>query len=96
MTDIDQRFQGRAQELGVNLEISKGLGKLSADPVRLLQVFINLLDNAMGHTPRGKTVRVIIMEEQNQISIAVKDEGEGIPKEALPFIFDRYIVLPRE
>src|SRR5665648_1050122 len=64
MTDIDQRFQGRAQELGVNLEISKGLGKLFADPDRLLQVFINLLDNAMGHTPRGKTVRVIITEEQ--------------------------------
>ncbi|HZK86178.1 MAG TPA: ATP-binding protein [Desulfosporosinus sp.] len=90
MTDIDQRFQGRAQELGVNLEISKGLGKLFADPDRLLQVFINLLDNAMGHTPRGKTVRVIITEEQNQIRIAVKDEGEGIPKEALPFIFDRF------
>ncbi|HUS89277.1 MAG TPA: ATP-binding protein [Desulfosporosinus sp.] len=90
MSDIDQRFQGRAQELGVNLEIPKGSGELFADPDRLLQVFINLLDNAMGHTPRGKTVRVLIMEEQNQIRLAVQDEGEGIPKEALPFIFDRF------
>ena len=90
MSDIDQRFQGRAQELGVNLEIAKGSGELFADPDRLLQVFINLLDNAMGHTPRGKTVRVLIMEEQSQVRLAVQDEGEGIPKEALPFIFDRF------
>lgn len=90
MVDIDQRFQGRAQELGVNLEICKGSGQLLADPDRLLQVFINLLDNALGHTPRGKTVRVLMVEEQNEISLAVQDEGEGIPKEALPYIFDRF------
>ncbi len=90
MSDIEQRFQGRAQELGVNLEVSKGTGALFADPDRLLQVFINLLDNALGHTPPGKAVRVEIIEEQHQVQLAVHDEGEGIPKEALPFIFDRF------
>ena len=90
MIDVDQRFQGRAQELGVNLEISQGSGELFADPDRLLQVFINLLENAMSHTPSGKTVRVLIIEEENQVRLAVQDEGEGIPKEALPFIFDRF------
>jgi len=90
MIDIDQRFQGRAQELGLNLEIAKGSGTLFADTDRLLQVFINLIDNALGHTPTGKTVRVLIIEEQNQIRVAVQDEGEGIPKDALPFIFDRF------
>jgi len=90
MSDLGQRFRGRAQELGVNLEIAKGAGELFADYDRLLQVFINLLDNAMGHTPSGKTVRVLIIGEQNQVRFAVQDEGEGIPKEALPFIFDRF------
>ncbi|MDR3599231.1 MAG: ATP-binding protein [Desulfosporosinus sp.] len=90
MSDIDQRFQGRAQELGVDLEVSKASGELCADPDRLLQVFINLLDNAMSHTPCGKKVRVFLVEELNQVRIAVQDEGEGIPKEALPFIFDRF------
>jgi len=90
MIDIDQRFQGRAQELGVNLEVSKGSGQLFADADRLLQVFINLLDNALSHTPRGKTVRVSMVEEQNEVRLVVQDEGEGIPKEALPYIFDRF------
>jgi len=90
MLDLDQRFQGRAQELGVNLEVSKGSGELYADPDRLLQVFINLLDNALSHTPRGKTVRVFMVEEQNEVRLVVQDEGEGIPKEALPYIFDRF------
>ena len=90
MSDVEQRFQGRAQEVGVNLEIPTGSGELFADPDRILQVFINLLDNALGHTPRGKTVRVLLLEEESQVRFAVQDEGEGIPKEALPFIFDRF------
>lgn len=90
MLELDQRFQGRAQELGVKLEVSKGFGELYADQDRLLQVFINLLDNALSHTPRGKTVRVFMMEEQNEVRLVVQDEGEGIPKEALPYIFDRF------
>lgn len=90
MSDLDQRFQGRAHELGLNLDVSKGSGELLADPDQLLQVFINLLDNAMSHTPCGKTVRVFQVEEPNEVRLAVQDEGEGIPKEALPYIFDRF------
>lgn len=90
LQDIDQRFQGRAQELGVNLEVCQGFGQLVADPDQLLQVFINLLDNALRHTPPGKTVRVCMEEEPKEICLVIQDEGEGIPKEALPYIFDRF------
>lgn len=90
MLDLEQRFQGRAQELGVNLVVEQGTGELMADPDQLLQVFINLLDNALRHTPRNKTVRVLQKNGQDEVCLAVQDEGEGIPKEALPYIFDRF------
>ncbi|WP_407307674.1 ATP-binding protein [Desulfosporosinus sp. SB140] len=90
LSEVSQRFQGRAHDLGLTLEVAKGYGEIIADPDRLLQVFINLLDNAMRHTPRGKSVRVLLETEENQVRFAIRDEGEGIPREALPYIFDRF------
>ncbi|KAA0956071.1 HAMP domain-containing histidine kinase [Planococcus sp. ANT_H30] len=59
------------------------------DPERFQQVLLNILDNARKHS--GKETQVTLRGEQNEqtISISVSDEGEGIPSEDLPFVFER-------
>ncbi|MEA4900198.1 ATP-binding protein [Desulfitobacterium sp.] len=88
--ELKYRYQGLAEEKGIELEISSIQGKIVADRDRLLQVFINLLDNACRHTPQGKKIHVQISREEDKIKFVIRDEGEGIPPQALYHIFDRF------
>jgi signal transduction histidine kinase len=68
---------------------------IDADQEGLTRVVINLVQNAVGHTPAGGRVVVSIGRATQSYSqpcvfIEVRDTGEGIPRESLPFIFDRF------
>lgn len=64
-----------------------------ADGDRLAQVFTNLLDNAIRHTPSGGSVGLTAQEEAGWVTIHVEDTGPGIPEEALSRIFERFYQL---
>ncbi|HYV65719.1 MAG TPA: HAMP domain-containing sensor histidine kinase [Myxococcales bacterium] len=66
---------------------------LHCDRRRILQVFANLLGNAIKFTPRG-TVRVEVSLAERQIRFTVSDTGEGISPEHLPHLFERYWQAP--
>ncbi|SEA40380.1 Signal transduction histidine kinase [Thalassobacillus cyri] len=59
------------------------------DPERFQQIMLNLLDNALKHSPAGATIRISSEMQQGVAVVHVSDEGSGIPVEELPFIFDR-------
>lgn len=61
-----------------------------ADAARIEQVLLILLDNALRHTPVGGEVEVLVTQRGQDAMMAVRDTGEGIPAEDLPFIFDRF------
>ena len=82
-----------ADAKGVRLVVSldPDTGAILADPDRLQQTVWNLLVNAVKFTPAGGTIRVTTRREESLIRVTVRDDGTGIPRELLPFIFDRFM-----
>jgi len=61
-----------------------------ADPVRMEQILFNLLDNSMKYSREGGETRVTVETKKQQLLIKITDQGNGIPEEDLPFIFNRF------
>jgi signal transduction histidine kinase/DNA-binding response OmpR family regulator len=63
---------------------------LDGDPVRLAQVFSNLLNNASKYTPQEGEISVNAELVENRVLVRIKDNGCGIPADTLPFVFDLF------
>jgi len=90
--DALQVCSASAAAKGVELEteIEAGLPELSGDRDRLVQVFVNLIDNAVRYTPAGGAVRVSGRADGPNLVVMVRDDGCGIPPAHLPLVFDRF------
>lgn len=63
---------------------------IEMDEDRIEQVLTNLIDNALRYTPKNGTVQVSVWRQVGFARIEVRDTGQGIPKEDLPFVFERF------
>lgn len=88
-------FHLTAREKGIAIQVAflpfSGEGRVQGDPVRLGQVLVNLVSNAVRHAGHGTVqVEVALVESAAGwlLDIAVRDEGDGIPAERLKVIFD--------
>ena len=87
--DVEERFRRNLTEgRTISVQVEAPL-LLEGDPVRLDQVIGNLLSNAVRHGPPGKPVRLSARRENNLAIVEVADEGEGIPPEFVPRLFER-------
>jgi signal transduction histidine kinase len=64
--------------------------RVQIDPDRFLQVMANLLSNAIKHSPKGKTVRVLLQQHPNQVQVDVVDEGPGIDPAFKKKMFEKF------
>jgi two-component system, OmpR family, sensor histidine kinase MtrB len=86
---LDPIAHGRKVQVGLEVDRSQGLPLVAADPRRLDRVFSNLVKNAIEHTVEGG-VRIWVGRRGHDVVVTVADEGEGIPAEDLPHIFERF------
>jgi signal transduction histidine kinase len=79
-----------ANNLAVHREVAPDVPRVSADRDRVLQVFANLIGNAIKFTPRGGQITVRAEIDGPVVKFAVCDTGPGIPPQHLVHVFDRY------
>jgi len=95
--DSVTRLQAHAATLDIQLTLScpSQSVALVSDPARLEQVIVNLIDNALKHVPPGGHVGVALRaEDDDTLTLAVTDDGPGIPQADLPHLFDSFYQAP--
>ncbi len=78
----------------VTVAVAPGLPLVRMDFVLMQQALTNLLFNAAVHTPPGTAVQVSAAAEEQTLALSVADHGPGLPREALPLIFDKFYRAP--
>ena len=84
------RSKSDAKEQTIDIQADKDVPPVMGNPIRLRQIYLNLLENAIKYTPVGGTVTLKISGEGGQAVSSVTDTGIGIPLDDQPHIFDRF------
>jgi heavy metal sensor kinase len=75
--------------LEYSFELNEDL-PVEGDPVKLKQLFTNILENAIKYTPSGGSISGSAISKDGSVVVSIADTGVGIPRKHLPFIFDRF------
>ena len=87
---LDISAKVEKKQIVIEKNIPANLPLINGDKNHLIQLIINFIDNAVKFTPSGGLITVTVREEENNIHIMVSDNGIGIPKEAIPYVFSLF------
>jgi two-component system phosphate regulon sensor histidine kinase PhoR len=88
VSDVAQAAEERQQH--VEVRIAPGAETVRADPAKLHDALRNLVANAITYSPEGSSIRIDATAAGGRVTIAVSDEGPGIPDEDLTRVFERF------
>lgn len=95
VSSATRRFQERASDRPVRAYLPPDLPLVRADAILLEQVLINLLENALRHTPEGSLIEISAWSSGPSIFVKVQDEGPGLPPGEEHRVFDRFFTRVR-
>lgn len=82
--------QARQQEININVDVPERGFVVIGDKDRIQQILLNLLYNALTHTPHGGEISLSLTESKGYAKTSIRNTGEGIPENELPLIWDRF------
>ena len=82
------------RDVHLKAEVEGYISPIFVDRERIMQVFANLIGNAIKFSPGGATITIRAARFEDDIQFSVEDEGPGIPEDQLPRIFDRFWQKP--
>jgi two-component system clock-associated histidine kinase SasA len=95
VTEFGDRYQAKSQI--IEIDIPQDLPDVYADPRRIRQVLINLLDNAIKYTPVGGSILLSGLHRTSQkIEVSIGDTGPGVPQENRDHVFEHHFRLQRD
>ena len=93
VTEVSAALEPLAKERGIELSAERSVIHIDGDPVRVRQLVVNLLDNAIRYTEQGGSVSADLDAEGADAVLRVKDSGIGIAPEHLDRVFERFVRL---
>lgn len=91
LSDLAADVEALSGEKSLLIELDlKADPEVIGDRIKLKELFLNLLDNAVRYTPHHGRITVSLAQEEDKACVSIRDTGVGIPPEHLPHIFERF------
>ena len=90
ITEALHHINRKSREHTIRVSASEDLILARIDAKLIVQVIINLVDNAVKYTPAGSVIEIHTEKAAHQVIVSVSDNGPGIPDEQKPHIFDMF------
>ena len=85
-----EQLRGVARARAIRVTIPEGLPFVRMDFALIVQVLVNLLDNAIKYSPSGSTIDLQVRAAAEELEFSVLDQGEGIPESGVSHLFEKF------